>query len=64
MLQNNRENLELERLLNETRKLVAERQKLLTEEKKLSREANLYPLAILGGLVTAITAVAGFFFKS
>ena len=49
MLQNNRENLELERLLNETRKLVAERQKLLTEEKKLSREANLYPLAILGG---------------
>jgi hypothetical protein len=64
MLQNNRENLELERLLNETRKLVAERQKLLTEEKKLSREANLYPLAILGRLVTAITAVAGFFFKS
>ncbi len=49
MLQNNLENLELERLLNETRKLVAERQKLLTEEKKLNREANLYPLAILGG---------------
>ncbi len=31
MLQNNRENLELDRLHNETRKLIAERQKLLAE---------------------------------
>ncbi|MCU0120924.1 hypothetical protein N8H74_21900 [Pseudomonas sp. B2M1-30] len=63
MLKNDRENLELERLENESRKLVAEFKKLLAEEKKLNRERSLYPLAVLGGLVTAITAVAGFFFK-
>ena len=63
MLQDDRENLELQRLLNETRKLVAERQKLLAEAKKLNRETNLYPLALVGGLVTAIAAVAGVFFK-
>ncbi len=63
MLKNDRENLELERLENESRKLVAERQKLLAEEKKLRWEANLYPVAILGGVVTAFTAVAGFFFR-
>lgn len=61
MLQDDRENLELQRLMNETRKLAAERQKLLAEAKKLERETNLYPLAVLGGVVTAITAVAGVF---
>ena len=61
MLQDDRDNLELQRLMNETRKLAAERQKLLAEAKKLERETNLYPLAVLGGVVTAITAVAGVF---
>ena len=64
MLRNNREHLELERLRNETRKLIAERKKLLAEEKKLSRETYLYPLAVSGALVTAITAVASVFFSS
>ncbi|MFJ4247477.1 hypothetical protein [Pseudomonas sp. NPDC089741] len=63
MLQINREHLELERLMNETRKLVAERQKLVAETKKLEREKSLYPLAVLGGVVTAVTAVAGVFFE-
>ncbi|MFJ2287681.1 hypothetical protein ACIOUF_15145 [Pseudomonas iridis] len=63
MLQDDREYMELQRLMNETRKLAAERQKLLAEAKKLERETNLYPLAVLGGVVTAITAVAGVFFK-
>ncbi len=35
MLKNNLENLELDRLENESRKLVAERKKLLAEEKSL-----------------------------
>ncbi len=35
MLKNNFENLELDRLENESRKLVAERKKLLAEEKSL-----------------------------
>lgn len=63
MLKNNLENLELDRLENESRKLVAERKKLLAEEKKLNRETDLYPLAVIAGVVTAITAVAGVFFK-
>ncbi|MDX9678286.1 hypothetical protein [Pseudomonas zeae] len=63
MLQDDRENLELQRLLNETRILVAERQKLLSEAKKLKRETSFYPLAVLAGVVTAITAVVGVFFK-
>lgn len=63
MFQDDRENLELQRLLNETRKLVAERQKLLAEAKKLKTETSFYPLAVLAGVVTAITAVAGVFFE-
>ncbi|MEN5046512.1 hypothetical protein [Pseudomonas koreensis] len=59
MLKNDLENLELDRLENESRKLVAERKKLLAEEKKLKRETNLYPLAVIAGVVTAITAAAG-----
>lgn len=35
MLKNDLENLELDRLENESRKLVAERKKLLAEEKSL-----------------------------
>lgn len=63
MLKNELENLEFDRLENESRKLVAERKKLLAEEKKLKRETNLYPLAVIAGVVTAITAAAGVFFK-
>ena len=63
MLKNNREYLELERLENESGKLVAERQKLLAEEKKLNRETSFYPLAVLAGVATAVTAIAGVFFK-
>ncbi|WP_460143408.1 hypothetical protein [Pseudomonas sp. S3_B08] len=42
---------------------MAEWKKLQAEEKKLSRETKLYPIAVFGGVLTAITAVAGFFFK-
>lgn len=63
MLKDNREYLELERLEKESRKLVAERQKLLAEEKKLNRETSFYPLAVLAGVATAVTAIAGVFFK-
>lgn len=54
MLHNDRESLELDRL---------EYESLLAEEKKLRWEANLYPVAVFGGVLTAFTAVAGFFFK-
>ncbi|AMT89470.1 MULTISPECIES: hypothetical protein [Pseudomonas] len=63
MFHNDRENLELDRLENESRELVAEWKKLQAEEKKLSGETKLYPIAVFGGVLTAITAVAGFFFK-
>ncbi|MEB2651207.1 hypothetical protein SOP89_07460 [Pseudomonas siliginis] len=63
MFHNDRENLELDRLENESRKLVAEWKKLQAEEKKSSRETKLYPIAVFGGVLTAITAVAGFLFK-
>lgn len=63
MLQNNRENLELDRLHNETRKLVAERQKLLAEEKKLKWETYFYPVAVVAGVLMASAALAGVFFK-
>jgi hypothetical protein len=42
---------------------VAEWKKLQAEEKKLSRETKLCPIAVFGGVLTAITAVAGVFFK-
>lgn len=63
MFHNDRESLELDRLEHESRKLVAECKKLMAEEKKLKRETKLYPVAVMGGVLTAITAVAGLFFK-
>ncbi|MGE1172553.1 hypothetical protein [Pseudomonas sp. BW7P1] len=63
MLHNNRENLELDRLHNETRKLVAERQKLLAEEKKLKWETYFYPVAVVAGVLTASAALARVFFR-
>jgi len=63
MLQNDRENLELERLQNESRKLLVERRKLMAEENKLKRERFWYPVAVGTGLLTAITAVFGILTK-
>ena len=63
MLQDDRENLELERLQNETRKLIVERRKLMAEENKLKRERFWYPVAVGTGLLTAITAVFGLLTK-
>ncbi|MBC8999065.1 MULTISPECIES: hypothetical protein [unclassified Pseudomonas] len=57
MLQNDRENLELERLQNEIRKLVVERLKLMAEEGKLKREKFWYPVAVGTGGLTALAAV-------
>ncbi|MFZ3281128.1 hypothetical protein [Pseudomonas sp.] len=59
MLQNNREHLELERLMSEILKLAAERKKLLAEEKKLTWETYFYPVAVVAGVLTATAAVVG-----
>jgi hypothetical protein len=59
MLQNDRDNLELDKLLVETRKLLAETRKLTAEETKLKHEALWYPYAVGAAVVTAIVAVAG-----
>jgi len=63
MLQDDRDNLELDKLLVETRKLLAETCKLTAEETKLKHEAFWYPYAVGAGVVTAIVAVAGFGIK-
>jgi hypothetical protein len=63
MLQNDRDNLELDKLLVETRKLLAETRKLTAEETKLKHEAFWYPYAVGAGVVTAIVAVGGFGIK-
>ncbi|RML31608.1 Phage associated protein [Pseudomonas syringae pv. atrofaciens] len=57
MLQNNRHNLELEKLQLECRKLVAETRKLLSEDRKLKREAFWYPFLVGAGLITAGSAI-------
>jgi hypothetical protein len=63
MLQNDRENLELDKLLVETRKLLAETRNLTAEETKLKQEALWYPYAVGAGVMTAIVAVVGFWTK-
>ncbi|MBV4457932.1 hypothetical protein KVG96_08245 [Pseudomonas sp. COR58] len=63
MLQNNRKNLELDKLQVEIQKLGAERSKLMAEEKKLTWEATLYPLAVGAGMLTALVAALGLLFK-
>jgi hypothetical protein len=50
MLQNDRDNLELDKLQVETRKFMA-------EENKLRQEAFWYPFAVGARLVTAFVAV-------
>ena len=63
MLQNDRDNLELDKLLVETRKLLAETRKLTAEETKLKHEAFWYPYAVGAAVATAIVAIAGFGIK-
>ncbi|MCQ6258447.1 hypothetical protein [Pseudomonas sp. Q11] len=63
MLQNDRDNLELDKLMVETRKLLAETRKLTAEETKLKHEAFWYPYAVGAEVATAIVAVAGFGIK-
>ncbi|MFJ7314531.1 hypothetical protein ACIQVE_17580 [Pseudomonas sp. NPDC098747] len=63
MLQDDRENLELERLQNETRKLVVERLKLMAEEGKLKREKFWCPVAVGAGVLTAFAAVLSLLVK-
>jgi hypothetical protein len=63
MLQNDRDNLELDKLQVEIRKFLAETRKLTAEETKLKQEAFWYPFAVGAGMVTAIVAVAGFWTK-
>ncbi|QXI52179.1 hypothetical protein [Pseudomonas alvandae] len=60
MLQDDRDNLELEKLLVEPRKLLAETRKLTAEETKLKHEALWYPYAVGAAVMTAIAAVVGF----
>lgn len=63
MLQNDRENLELDKLMNEIRKLVAERKKLVAEEKKMKWETYFYPVAVAAGMLTATAALIGLSLK-
>ncbi|MCF4994700.1 hypothetical protein GIW70_13460 [Pseudomonas syringae] len=63
MLQNDRENLELDKLQIEIQKLGAERSKLKAEERKLKLEAILYPLAVGGGVLTAFVTAVGLLLK-
>lgn len=63
MLQNDRENLELDKLMNEIRKLVAERKKLVAEEKKMKWETCFYPVAVIAGVLTATAALIGLSLK-
>ncbi|WP_077048969.1 hypothetical protein [Pseudomonas sp. KK4] len=59
MRQNDRENLELDKLQIEIRRLNAESRKLVAEESKFKQEAFWYPYAVATGMVTAVVAVAG-----
>ena len=63
MLQNDRENLELDKLQTEVRKFTAEARKFMAEEGKLKQEAFWYPFAVGAGRVTAIVAAVGLFSK-
>lgn len=63
MLQNDRDNLELDKIQVEIRKLLIESRKLKAEETKLKQDAFWYPFAVGAGMVTAIVAAAGFWFK-
>lgn len=63
MLQNDRDNLELDKLQVEIRKFMAETRKFMDEESKLRQEAFWYPFAVGAGLVTAFVAAVGLWSK-
>lgn len=63
MLQNDRDNLELDKLQVEIRRFIAEARKFMAEESKLRQEAFWYPFAVGAGLVTAVVAAVGLFSK-
>lgn len=63
MLQNDRENLELDKLQVEVRRFTAETRKFMAEESKLKQEVPWYPFAVGAGVVTAIVAAASLWSK-
>ncbi|MGW8463384.1 hypothetical protein [Pseudomonas sp. CLCA07] len=63
MLQNDRDNLELDKLQVEIRKFMAETRKFMAEESKLRQETFWYPFAVGAGLVTAFVAAVGLWSK-
>jgi hypothetical protein len=63
MLQNDRDNLELDKLQIEIRKFTAETRKFMAEEGKLKQEAFWYPFAVGAGIVTAMVAAVGLLSK-
>ncbi|MBD1551203.1 hypothetical protein [Pseudomonas typographi] len=60
MQREERDALELERLIAEARKLNAEARKLVAEERKYRRDAVFYPLFVGAAILTAIAAMARF----
>jgi len=52
-----RESIELEKLVSENRKLVTEARKLSAEERKLKTGAFFYPLLVGAAVLTAVAAV-------
>ncbi|CAI8871676.1 hypothetical protein D3C87_1460580 [compost metagenome] len=63
MLQNDRDNLELDKLQVEIRRSMAETRKLTAEECKLRQETFWYPIAVGAGMVTAIVAAVSLWAK-
>jgi hypothetical protein len=63
MLQNDRDNLELDKLQVEIRKFTSGTRKFMAEESKLQQEAFWSPFAVGAGIVTAIVAAAGLWSK-
>ncbi|WP_447794855.1 MULTISPECIES: hypothetical protein [Pseudomonas] len=59
MLENDRDNPELDKLQVEIRKLMAETRRFMAEESKLRQEAFWYPFAVGAGLVTGVVAAVG-----
>jgi hypothetical protein len=57
MRREEREELELEKLVVETNKLTAEQYKLISERSKISRETRLYPVFVSATVVLAATAL-------
>jgi hypothetical protein len=63
MLQNDRDNLELDKLQVEIRRSMAETRKLTAEERKLRQETFWYPIAVGAGMATAIVAAVSLWAK-